>query len=76
MESAQTKSNELSVSGWPEWRWFDSVEILLGETLFEVQKHKPDAVGALYPFLDSIFESTGSLRTLVSQLKLRDSYVS
>lgn len=75
MTSAKSRDSELSVPGWPEWRWFDSMENLLGETLSKVQEYKSDEVGALYPFLDSIAESAGSLRTLVNQLKLRDSYV-
>lgn len=77
MSKASTRAlgSELSISDWPEWRWFDSIDKLLGETLSRVQKHKSDELGALFPLLDSIAESVESLRILANQLKLRDSYV-
>lgn len=75
MAGTKSKDSELSVADWPEWRWFDSIDQLLGEILSNAQEGNSNEAGALYPFLDSIAESVGSLRTLVNQLKLRDSYV-
>lgn len=51
------------------------MEKLLEETVSKVEERKPNEVGVLYPLLDSIAESTESLRTLIKHLKLRDSYV-
>lgn len=75
MESEKSSGIESSISGWPEWRWFDSIEKLLGDILSKVQDSKSDELGAVLPFLDSIVDSAGSLRGLIMQLKLRDSYV-
>lgn len=75
MASVKSYEHELPVSEWPEWKWFDSIDKLLGETLSNVQERNSSEVGTLYPFLDAIAESLATFRTLVNQLKLRDAYV-
>jgi hypothetical protein len=75
MAGVKSSDSESPVFDWPEWKWFNSIEKLLGDTLSNIQEGKSNEVGALYPFLDSIAESVGTLRTLVNQLKLRDAYV-
>lgn len=75
MADAEDQLMDPPLSAWPEWRWFDSIEKLLEETVAKVQKNETNEVGVLYPLLDSIAESVDSLRTLVNRLKLRDSYV-
>lgn len=64
-----------SVSSWPEWQWFETVEKILDDVLSEAQQSQSAGTGMLYPFLDSVAESVDSLRILINQLKLRDSYV-
>ena len=75
MALAANLHKELSISDWPEWGWFGSIEKLLEATVSKVKECKPEKVGVLYPLLDSIAESSESLRTLAKLLKLRDSYV-
>ena len=75
MASDELHSSELAVSAWPEWEWFDSLDRLLGETRSKAQESESEHLGALFPFLDAIDDSLGSLRILVHELKLRDAYV-
>lgn len=62
-------------SEWPEWAWLNSIEELLLRCRPSAQAGESSAAGFLFPFVDSIAESVDTLRTLLLQLKLRDSYV-
>jgi hypothetical protein len=75
MESTATLPEELPPSDWPEWEWFYSIEELLLRCRPIAKAHEASAAGFLFPFLDSIIESVDSLRALITELKLRDSYV-
>lgn len=75
MVGVKSDNSEVPVTDWPEWQWFNSIEKLLGDTLSNAQDGKSNDGDVLFPFLDSIAESVGTLRTLVNQLKLRDAYV-
>lgn len=75
MNSSKSKNDELSVDVWPEWKWFEAVANLINEILPKIQDRNYDEVGSIYPLIDSVIESTDTLRTLVKNYKLRDSYV-
>lgn len=63
------------VSTWPEWCWFDSIQCLLNEAITHAQQSNFPDLSAMFPFLDSTYESLESLGLLIKQLKLRDAYV-
>ena len=61
MASSPTINNDLPVQEWPEWHFFDAVNDLLAEVISRAGEADSDRIGVLYPFLDSIQESTASL---------------
>lgn len=75
MEKSSFHDHQLRVSDWPEWQLFDTLNSLLADVSNKVQEANLKEIGALYPFLDSISESSVSLRLLVNKMALRDSYV-
>lgn len=62
-------------AAWPEWKWFDAVEQTLKNAVLQIRASDSPDTSALFPYLDSALESTDSLRGLILQKKLRDSYV-
>ncbi|MCZ8384357.1 DUF5677 domain-containing protein [Achromobacter xylosoxidans] len=75
MSQSSSVKTDIPASAWPEWRYFDEVNALLGKIISAAKDAKSSRVGALYPLLDSIEESVSSLRTLARMQALRDSYV-
>lgn len=75
MTSESVQKQEPPIKEWPEWQFLDAVTELLVALIAEVQSAPSSTYGLLYPFLDSIEESTRTLRVLANQLLLRDSYV-
>lgn len=75
MSNASSVETDTPASAWPEWRYFDEVNALLGKIIAAAKDAGSSRVGALYPLLDSIEESVFSLRTLARMQALRDSYV-
>lgn len=66
---------DLKVGEWPEWEYFDEVNNLLVQLIGPAREADSAKIGVLYPFLDSIKESSVSLALLVRRQALRDSYV-
>ena len=75
MTSESIQKREPPIQEWPEWQFLDAMTELLVALAAEVQSAPSSPYGLLYPFLDSIEESTRTLRVLANQLLLRDSYV-
>jgi len=65
----------LAVSTWPEWTFFGSIVGLLRETIEKVRAADTTDTGSLFPWLDSVAESTASLELLAREQALRDAYV-
>lgn len=66
---------DLEVNEWPEWRYFSEISDLLVPLLDSAKGADSLKVGMLYPFVDSVKESSASLAILVRHEALRDSYV-
>lgn len=64
-----------AVSDWPEWQWFESIHDLLIEIKDKSLESKLNTAGMVFPFIDSIVESSKSLRLLAKEELLRDPYV-
>ncbi|EMQ6158647.1 hypothetical protein R9D69_001224 [Pseudomonas aeruginosa] len=75
MGNSSSEETNLPVENWPEWLFFNSVEKLLKDVIALASKADSNRVGALYPLIDSVEESTSSLRLLATKQALRDSYV-
>ncbi|MGB6114973.1 MAG: DUF5677 domain-containing protein [Comamonas sp.] len=75
MTSKPIQIQQSSVQEWPEWQFLDATTELLATLTTAVRSAPSSNYGLLYPFLDSIEESTGTLRVLAERLMLRDSYV-
>lgn len=75
MTNDSSNEKDLPVREWPEWSFFDAVEKILVEVISRTKVAESTRVGLLFPFLDSVQESASSLRLLVTQQALRDSYV-
>lgn len=69
------QEKDLPVKKWPEWLFFDSVSELLSDVVARVKVADKIQVGMVFPFLDSVQESTVSLRMLINRQALRDSCV-
>lgn len=66
---------DLGVDDWPEWRYFNEVSNLLEQLISSAREADSAKVGMLFPFLDSVRDSSVSLAVLVRRQALRDSYV-
>lgn len=66
---------DLKVDEWPEWQFFDDISISLVRLINSTKEADSGKIGVLYPFLDSIKESSVSLSLLLRSHALRDSYV-
>lgn len=73
-EQDEQQRSPMTIDDWPEWKWFDAVVVLVGQTLAKAEEKKTSA-SAVFPFLDSVLDSAESLRILSRRAKLRDSYV-
>ena len=75
MTSESVREHQPPDHEWPEWQFLDAIAELVSTLTSAVRSAPSSNFGLLYPFLDSIEESTGTLRSLAKQLLLRDSYV-
>lgn len=66
---------DLRLDDWPEWGYFEDISGLLVQLISSAGEADSAKVGVLFPFLDSVQESSISLSVLVRRQALRDSYV-
>ncbi len=73
-EQNNRQRSQMTISDWPEWRWFDTVVVLVRRTLAKAE-NTANSASSVFPFIDSVLDSAESLRMLAHHAKLRDSYV-
>lgn len=60
------RSSQMTIGEWPEWKWFEAVVVLARQALAKAEGDANSA-SAIFPFLDSVLNSAGSLRMLVRE---------
>lgn len=71
----RSEEKDIPVDDWPEWKFLSTVQDQLLSLKRSTDEEPNEFASGLFPFVDSVLDSCGSLTMLARCSKLRDAYV-